>query len=248
MLFAWIATLCRVTFGPAAPLVVGISLGAAVVVSWSTHRLFARISDSVDGSCYAVAILALFAHVVVGFLAYLWASAALSCAAGLTGIAVLASLGIRRGIPFVSREAATLGRARSATHRVVVLALMTIAAILVGELVFLVLGTAGAQDQEIEVNPSLPRFFELTFVTPCFEELCFRGVLLAGLQSRMGPLRSAVASSLLFSLFHPGEVSDVASVFLRSFVWAIAVLRSRSLLPAIVAHAVHNVRGILWVP
>jgi membrane protease YdiL (CAAX protease family) len=225
-----------------------ISLVAAVGVGWSVHQLLVRISGSVAARCYNVAVLALLAHVVAGLVLYSLGAAVLSCAAGFIGIAVLVSLGIRQGTPFVSGEAgAILSPARSTTQRVTVLALITIAVILTGEVVSVALPTASARGQELAANLSVPRLFELAVVTPGFEELCFRGVLLAGLRSQMSCLRSAVVSSFLFSLFHPGDIGDVGSVFLRSFVWAIAVLLSGSLMPAVLAHSIHNIRGMLSV-
>jgi len=80
-----------------------------------------------------------------------------------------------------------------------------------------------------------------------FEELLYRGVLFLGLRRRFGFTTSALASSLLITLPHLqyGWVG-LSSVAIFGFLMAWSVERTRSLLPAIIAHAIFNLTISLW--
>jgi ABC-2 type transport system permease protein/sodium transport system permease protein len=78
-------------------------------------------------------------------------------------------------------------------------------------------------------------------VPAVFEELCFRGFLFGSLRTKLDDDRTVIASSLLFGLFHevfiPGRL--LTSTFLGGVLGWIR-LRSRSVFPGMVLHAVHN--------
>ena len=73
-----------------------------------------------------------------------------------------------------------------------------------------------------------------------FEEIGFRGLLYVTLRSRLRPLHAAVISSGVFSLLHLYSISGFLSVFWSGLVWAYAFERFRSLMPAMMTHAIGN--------
>jgi membrane protease YdiL (CAAX protease family) len=75
---------------------------------------------------------------------------------------------------------------------------------------------------------------------PLFEEIGFRGLLYVTLRSRLRPLHAAVISSGVFSLLHLYSISGFLSVFWSGLVWAYAFERFRSLMPAVMTHAIGN--------
>ncbi len=79
------------------------------------------------------------------------------------------------------------------------------------------------------------------------EELAFRGFLLSGLRRRFRPRDAVLVSAFLFALYHMN-----AFLFLPAFFLGVALglltLRSRSLLPAIALHFLHNGVLIASVP
>jgi ABC-2 type transport system permease protein/sodium transport system permease protein len=81
----------------------------------------------------------------------------------------------------------------------------------------------------------------LALVPAIFEELCFRGFLFGALRTKLADDRTVIVSALLFGLFHeifiPGRF--LASAFL-GLVLGWVRLRTRSVLPCMAMHAVHN--------
>lgn len=81
-----------------------------------------------------------------------------------------------------------------------------------------------------------------------WEEVFFRGIILV-LFMRVFPLRKAVFfSALLFAMIHlnpmainPEMIVDVISIFFMGLLLAYLVLKTGSLLPAIIFHYVHDV-------
>jgi len=86
----------------------------------------------------------------------------------------------------------------------------------------------------------------LVFVGPFVEELVFRGALLRGLESRLGPWPAIVIQALLFAAFHrswwllaPMTVLGVALGWLAH--------ERRSLWPSVAVHAFYNGLSVLAV-
>jgi ABC-2 type transport system permease protein/sodium transport system permease protein len=81
----------------------------------------------------------------------------------------------------------------------------------------------------------------LGLVPAIFEELCFRGFLFGALRTRLADDRTVIVSALVFGLFHevlfPGRL--LASTFLGGVLGWVR-LRTGSILPGILLHAVHN--------
>lgn len=79
---------------------------------------------------------------------------------------------------------------------------------------------------------------------PLVEETFFRGFLLAGLRNKMGPIAALALSSAIFALFHihPG-------LYVPTFVLGVAIgwvyLRTGSVWPSVVLHAVHNSTALI---
>jgi membrane protease YdiL (CAAX protease family) len=82
-------------------------------------------------------------------------------------------------------------------------------------------------------------FVALTvFAAPPVEELLFRGLLYRSLRSSTGILPSLLLSSLVFAVGHPQAAT--VPVFCLGVCAALALERSRSLLAAILVHALYN--------
>ena len=79
-------------------------------------------------------------------------------------------------------------------------------------------------------------------IAPIFEELLFRGWLLAGLLPHLGATRSIALSALLFALVH-GDAAHMPGLFVLGSVLGWVYLRSGSLLAAMAVHVMWN----LWV-
>jgi membrane protease YdiL (CAAX protease family) len=88
-------------------------------------------------------------------------------------------------------------------------------------------------------------FVALTvFAAPPVEELLFRGLLYRSLRSSSGVLPSLLLSSLVFAVVHPQAAA--VPVFGLGVCAALALERSRSLLAAVLVHALYN-GCIAWV-
>jgi ABC-2 type transport system permease protein/sodium transport system permease protein len=78
-------------------------------------------------------------------------------------------------------------------------------------------------------------------VPAVFEELCFRGFLFAALRQRVSGTWTVILTALLFGFFHevlsPGKLMTTTALGL---VLGWVRLRSGSVLPGTIAHAVHN--------
>ncbi len=92
----------------------------------------------------------------------------------------------------------------------------------------------------------LPYTLALGVIAPLCEELAFRGLIFNGLCRRFRPWTAVLLSSFLFALYH-ANVFQFIPAFVLGVVLALFTARSRSVLPAIVFHCVHNRMLILIV-
>jgi membrane protease YdiL (CAAX protease family) len=76
-------------------------------------------------------------------------------------------------------------------------------------------------------------------VAPVVEEIIFRGILLRGFAAHYGRARGVLYSSLLFGLAHANPWQFVPALVLGFFLGAL-YLRTRTVVPTIVAHALYN--------
>ncbi len=82
-------------------------------------------------------------------------------------------------------------------------------------------------------------------VTPAIcEELLCRGALLHAFLPRLGPTRAVLLSSLLFALLHLSFYRLLPTLLL-GVLFAVITLRSGSVVPAMVAHALNNLSVVL---
>lgn len=81
--------------------------------------------------------------------------------------------------------------------------------------------------------------FLLFALTPAIcEELLFRGLLLSGLR-KLGPIAAVLLSALLFGLAHASVYRLLPTAFLGAVI-GVTRLRTRSILPGMVIHALNN--------
>jgi sodium transport system permease protein len=79
------------------------------------------------------------------------------------------------------------------------------------------------------------------------EEIAFRGFILRGLHQNFRPRNAVLLSSFFFALFHL-NVFLFAPTFLLGVILGLLTVRSRSLLPAILFHLLHNTVLIALIP
>lgn len=80
---------------------------------------------------------------------------------------------------------------------------------------------------------------------PLLEELAFRGVLLERIRESFGTQPAAIVVSILFSVLHLALLSFVPLAAL-ALVFAALRVRTGSLWPAVVGHALFNLPGIVF--
>jgi sodium transport system permease protein len=149
-------------------------------------------------------------------------------------------LGLRRAGPGVILAAAILGIALwPAAHEIFLLS---------ERFGLAALGSKQAEQveailEQLKTQPYWLIVTTLALVPAIFEEVCFRGFLFGALRTRLTGPMAVVASALLFGLFHeilsplPGRL--LPSAFL-GLVLGWVRLRSRSILPGMVLHALNN--------
>ncbi len=100
--------------------------------------------------------------------------------------------------------------------------------------------------EAIKLLPSYTAILLLALLPAVCEELLFRGFLLGGLRASVGKWGAIVISAVIFAAFHfivfRFAVTAGLGVILGYLCW-----HSRSILPCIVIHALHNTIGVLSV-
>ena len=100
--------------------------------------------------------------------------------------------------------------------------------------------------EALKLLPPATALLILALLPAVCEELLFRGFLLGGLRSSTGKWPAIVASAAVFGVFHffvfRFAVTAGLGVILAYLCW-----QSRSILPAMVTHALHNTLGVLSV-
>lgn len=107
------------------------------------------------------------------------------------------------------------------------------------------LGFSGTiPDMPLNDDPLVLALYVLSVVVipPIVEEMMFRGMVLQGLR-RFGDGFAVVASAALFGLYH-GNLAQTVFAFLCGLVLGFVVIRTNSLLPAILIHAVNNASAV----
>lgn len=83
-------------------------------------------------------------------------------------------------------------------------------------------------------------FFLAAVVAPFCEEIVYRGFLFGGMREKIGPVWSAIVTSVVFAAAHFYVVAGLIAVVGYGLVFCWLYHRSGSLWPGIVAHAVFN--------
>jgi membrane protease YdiL (CAAX protease family) len=99
-------------------------------------------------------------------------------------------------------------------------------------------------DMPLNDDPLVIALYALSVVVipPIVEEMMFRGMILQGLR-RFGDGFAVVASAALFGLYH-GNLAQTVFAFLCGLVLGFVVIRTNSLLPSILIHAVNNASAV----
>jgi sodium transport system permease protein len=100
-------------------------------------------------------------------------------------------------------------------------------------------GTTPLLGEQTSVAARIQGLLVLAVLPAVCEELAFRGFLLTGLTRRFRPRTSIFLSSFLFALAQM-NVFQFIPHFILGAVMALLVLRTRSLIPAVLFHLVHN--------
>lgn len=79
---------------------------------------------------------------------------------------------------------------------------------------------------------------------PLLEELLFRGFMCRTMLAFWSKRNAVLGSALIFAIVHPG--TSFPPVFLLGIATAVLYLRSRSVVPGMVLHALYNL-GIVWL-
>jgi len=96
--------------------------------------------------------------------------------------------------------------------------------------------------QALSLNGMVTTLILAGILAPIVEELVFRGMLYRAWATRWGWLPSAVATSVVFAVFHSGKVSQ----FFGSLLFVCLLRRTGSLRACIYSHSAFNV--LLWYP
>ncbi len=103
------------------------------------------------------------------------------------------------------------------------------------------------QGDEFDSATLLRYFLALALVPALCEEIAFRGFVLRGLHHGFRPRNAVLLSSFFFALFHM-NVFLFAPTFALGVVLGLLTVRSKSLLPAICFHLLHNSVLIALIP
>lgn len=105
-------------------------------------------------------------------------------------------------------------------------------------------GTAEPLRRVVEL-PSLPvTLFAIAVMPAVCEEVMFRGVLFRAFDTRFVPLISCVMSAGVFAAYHM-NLGQLLPTFLLGIALAWLTSRARSVVPAMLAHLLNNVCGVL---
>lgn len=77
-------------------------------------------------------------------------------------------------------------------------------------------------------------------LAPLFEEMLFRGLVLHTVLSKFGPIPAVISSSLLFAIIH-WSWPEFVSLIIIGCLYGWLTVKSKSIIPALLAHFIHNV-------
>jgi membrane protease YdiL (CAAX protease family) len=88
-------------------------------------------------------------------------------------------------------------------------------------------------------------FLAAIVLAPVFEELFFRGLVFRALRLKFSFGIAAGSSAVLFSVLHGYSIVGFFAVMWSGFLWAWSFERTKTLLPAIIAHGINNLLMVL---
>ncbi len=80
---------------------------------------------------------------------------------------------------------------------------------------------------------------------PIFEELLFRGLIFQTLRQKYSFGTAAGLSAVLFSVLHGYSIAGFFALVWTGFIWAWSFEKTKSVLPAIISHGLHNLLMVL---
>lgn len=87
-------------------------------------------------------------------------------------------------------------------------------------------------------------FISTAVLTPVIEEILFRGILFDGIKAHLPPMWSALILSILFTFIHFNH-AQILSLFVASMIYYHITQKSKSIVPAIIAHIINNTMTFL---
>ena len=81
-------------------------------------------------------------------------------------------------------------------------------------------------------------------IAPLTEEILFRGAILKGLVNFYSPRKAVILSAIIFTLFHLNPYQFFSALTMGLFL-GFLYLKTRSIIPCIIAHCIFNVHGIM---
>lgn len=90
----------------------------------------------------------------------------------------------------------------------------------------------------------IPLFIRLCIIAPITEEFLTRGYLLNRLKEKYSTITAIVISSLFFAVLHFNFFNTLYS-FLFGVLFALLYLKTKSLIPCIIVHFIHNLMGFI---
>ena len=164
----------------------------------------------------------------------------LSCAAGASDAAALLVTAAQAVLALALAHMAGLGRqalglCRPHDDRAVAIAAILWAALAAAACAVLPVASAPPADALDIVR--------VCFAAPVAEELVFRGLVLAGLRTRLDDRAAIAAQALLFAALH-GTPAAMLYALGMGLVFSLAAVRTGSIWPGITLHIVNN--GLLW--
>jgi len=88
-------------------------------------------------------------------------------------------------------------------------------------------------------------FLSTVIFAPIIEEMLLRGVFFQVLKSYIAPIRAAIVLSAIFSLLH-FSLDLALTLFIASLAYFYLTMKSKSIVPAILAHMVNNLLTFIY--
>lgn len=144
----------------------------------------------------------------------------------------------RKGIPLPEIPDVGLAGSWKRVAAETVLATVVCLAVGLGWLKILETGFLGGIDSPAYEWDAVTLILLAVVAAPVLEELLFRGFMCRTMLAFWSKTNAVVASALIFAVVHPG--TSFPPVFLLGLLTAVLYLRSRSVIPGMVLHALYN--------